>query len=105
MLYSIPRISIIEVWLMVMQKQGKVIFKGLTSFSDVYRKVDAKLLIMRSTQTKGLSPKRLFLNLFMVVNPLRPYSDVSQTSHCDINGLSVSEVMRIENMITQMKLS
>ena len=24
-------------------------------------------------------------------------------SHCDIKGLSVSEVMRIENMITQVK--
>ena len=28
-------------------------------------------------------------------------SDLSQTSHCNIKGLSVSEVMRIENMITQ----
>ena len=38
-----------------------------------------------------------------VVNPLRPNSDLSQTSHCNIKGLSVSEVMRIENMITQVK--
>ena len=36
-------------------------------------------------------------------NPLRPNSDLSQTSHCNIKGLSVSEVMRIENMITQVK--
>ena len=36
-------------------------------------------------------------------NPLRPSSDLSQTSHCNIKGLSVSEVMRIENMITQVK--
>ena len=36
-------------------------------------------------------------------NPLRPNSDLSQTSHCNIMGLSVSEVMRIENMITQVK--
>ena len=28
-------------------------------------------------------------------NPLRPNSDLSQTSHCNIKGLSVSEVMRI----------
>ena len=35
------------------------------------------------------------------VNPLRPNNDVSQTSHCNIKGVSVSEVMRIENMITQ----
>ena len=34
-------------------------------------------------------------------NPLRPNSDLSQTSHCNIKGLSVSEVMRIENKITQ----
>ena len=38
-----------------------------------------------------------------LVNPLRPNSDLSQTSHYNIKGLSVSEVMRIENMITQVK--
>ena len=38
-----------------------------------------------------------------LINPLRPNSDLSQTSHCNIKGLSVSEVMRIENIITQMK--
>ena len=36
-------------------------------------------------------------------NPLRPNRDPSQTSHCNIKGLSVSEVMRIENMISQVK--
>ena len=36
-------------------------------------------------------------------NPLGPNSDLSQTSHCNIKSLSVSEVMRIENMITQVK--
>ena len=36
-------------------------------------------------------------------NRLRPNSDLSQTSHCNIKGLLVSEVMRIENMITQVK--
>ena len=35
-------------------------------------------------------------------NPLRPNNNLSQTS-CNIKGVSVSEVMRIENMITQMK--
>ena len=39
------------------------------------------------------------------INPLRPNSDLSQTSHCNIMSLSLSEVMRIENMITQVKLS
>ena len=36
-------------------------------------------------------------------NPLRPNNDVSQTSHRNIKGVSVSEVMRIENMITQVQ--
>ena len=36
-------------------------------------------------------------------NPLRPNSDPSQTSHCNIKGLSGCEVMRIENMITQVR--
>ena len=29
--------------------------------------------------------------------------DLSQTSHCNIKGVSVSEVMRIENEITPVK--
>ena len=33
-------------------------------------------------------------------NPLRPNSDLKQTSHWNIKGLSVRKVMRIENMIT-----
>ena len=37
------------------------------------------------------------------INPLRPNNDLSQTSHCNFKGLSVREVMRIENMITQVK--
>ena len=36
------------------------------------------------------------------INPLRPNNDLSQTSHCNIKSLSVSEVMRIEN-ITQVQ--
>ena len=36
-------------------------------------------------------------------NPLRPNNDLSQTSHSNIKGLSVSEVMRIENVINQVK--
>ena len=36
-------------------------------------------------------------------NPLRPNNDVSQTSHCNIKGLSVTEVMRIENTIIQLQ--
>ena len=40
---------------------------------------------------------------YFFVNPLRPNNDVSQTSHCNIKGVSVSEVIRIENMITQVQ--
>ena len=36
-------------------------------------------------------------------NPLRPNNDLSQTSHCNIKGVSVSEVMRIENKINAVK--
>ena len=39
------------------------------------------------------------VNCFL--NPLRPNSDLRQTSHCNIKDLSISEVMRIEDMITQ----
>ena len=44
------------------------------------------------------------VNVQKPVNPLRPNNDANQTSHCNIRGLSVSEVMRIENMITQVQL-
>ena len=37
------------------------------------------------------------------INPLRPNNYLSQTSPCNIKGLSAGEVLRIENMITQMK--
>ena len=39
-----------------------------------------------------------------LLNPLRPNSDLSQTSHCNIKGLRVSEVMRIENMINSIDI-
>ena len=38
---------------------------------------------------------------YSILNPSRPNNDVSQTSHCNIKGVSVSEV--IENMITQVQ--
>ena len=38
---------------------------------------------------------------YLPFNLLRPNSDLSQSSHCNIKCLSVSKVMRIENMITQ----
>ena len=52
---------------------------------------------------KRLEVKRYLDTCLRDINPLRPNSDLSQTSHCNIKGLTVSEVMRIENMITQVK--
>ena len=43
------------------------------------------------------------LSLLISVNPLRPHLVVSQTSHCNTKGVSVSEVMRIDNMITKVQ--
>ena len=51
---------------------------------------------MLSTRCRGVST-------LYSINPLRPNNDVSQTSHCNIKGVSVSQVMRIENMITRVK--
>ena len=45
----------------------------------------------------------LLLLCVTLFNPLRPNNDLSQTSHCNIKGLSVSEVTRIDNMITQVR--
>ena len=40
------------------------------------------------------------LTMLCKVNPLSPNSDLNQISHCCIKGLSVREVLRIENMIS-----
>ena len=42
-------------------------------------------------------------SLHLGINPIRPNNDPSQTSHCNIKAVSVSEVMRIENKITPVK--
>ena len=44
------------------------------------------------------------MTLYVCFNPLRPNNDLSQNSHNNIKGLSVREVMRTENMITQVKV-
>ena len=53
----------------------------------------------QASSYRALQP--FFANSF---NPLRPNNDLSQTSHCNIKGLSAGEVMRIENMITQVQV-
>ena len=40
-----------------------------------------------------------------LINSLSPNSDLNQVSHCNIKGLSVRDIMRTENMITQAKNS
>ena len=52
-------------------------------------------------ETLYISKRCLEINF----NPFCPKSDLSQISHFGITGLSVREVMRIENMITQVKFS
>ena len=60
-----------------------------------------------ATSSPVTSQKQLHLILHCthtsVINPLSPNSDHSQISHRNIKGLSVKEVMRIENMITQVQ--
>ena len=40
-----------------------------------------------------------------LLSPLSPNSDEHQISSCDVNALSIREVMRIEDMITQDEFS
>ena len=69
--------------------QSNSIHALFIDFNKAFDHVDHSLLL---TKLKNMN-----------INPLSPNSDLCQTSHCNINGLSVSEVMRIENMITQVK--
>ena len=39
-------------------------------------------------------------HIVIFLNPSAPKSDLNQISHCNIKGLSVREVIRVENMIT-----
>ena len=73
--------------------------KGINSSKDLVqiKNVQKGIIFLQST---GQSFQILTELSF---NPLRPNNDLSQTSHCNIKGVSVSEVMRIENMITPVK--
>ena len=48
--------------------------------------------------------EELHIIIVTLFNPLRPESDLNQISHCNIKGLLVREIMRIENMTSQFKL-
>ena len=55
--------------------------------------------------SRGIPPARknqLFLFLFF--NPLSPNSDHRQISPCNINALSIREIMRIQDMIIKDEL-
>ena len=79
-----------------------VVFRGRYGFITQYY---SKRRFVFQHEFRGAEGFRGGLKLFSPINPLRPNSDLSQTSHCNIKGLSVSEVMRIENMITQVKFN
>ena len=73
--------------------------KWLTSNKRTLNATKTEFMLIGSRQRLSTLPDTLELS----INPLRPTNDLSQTSHCNIKGLSVREVMRIENMITQVK--
>ena len=95
---------------------GKFISYGLNTFAiervKRTKKMPGESVVLLRPQTTSGKPKfhswsqscsvRIKRDP-LVINPLRPNIDVSQTSHCIIKGVSVSEVMRIENMITQVQ--
>ena len=58
-------------------------------------------VFFRKTQGNGCA--RGASHIVILFNPLRPKSDLNQISHCNIKGLSHREIMRIENMIFQVK--
>ena len=58
---------------------------------------------MPDRRTRKTNCQLVNLQSVACLNPLRPNNDESQTSHCNIKGVSFSEVMRIENMVTQVK--
>ena len=67
----------------------------------LHKRVEIGHYLFLSTRYTNIHPKER--REAAAVNPLRPNSDLSQTSHCNIMGLSVSEVIRIGNVITQVK--
>ena len=67
------------------------------------RRLVSDPVLMRLTMTWSELRVGSHITSQTVVFHISKNSDLSQTSHCNIKGLSVSEVMRIENMITQVQ--
>ena len=53
--------------------------------------------IQGNVGTRGVS------YIVILFNPLRPKSDLNEIYHCSVKGLSVIEIMRIENLISEVK--
>ena len=58
-------------------------------------------MFFRNIQGKGST--RGPSHIVILFNPLRPKRDLNEIYHCNIKGLSVKEIMRTENMISQVK--
>ena len=85
-------------------KAAKIILNQsmFSSSSSALSNLGWKTLRVRRSYHRSLFVFKSLLNI-SDFNPLRPNSDLSQTSNCNIKSLSVSEVIRIENMITQVQ--
>ena len=79
--------------------KGIIILQSKTSAKTHYL-TESRCGLRKVLTNVSNENRKNFVSLF---NPLRPNSDPSQTSHCNIKGLSVKEGVRIENMITQVK--
>ena len=53
---------------------------------------------------QGNGGARAASHIVILFNPLRRKIDLNEIYHCNIKGLSVIEIMIIENMISQVKL-
>ena len=80
-------------------------WKNAVTFAKFYDKTSPVSMLPLRSRFAGLvlQPYCFCSKIKVFFNPLRPNNDLSQTSHCNIKSLSVSEVMRIENMITSVK--
>ena len=80
-----------------------VYFSQVTNPGDAFMIVSSSGLITVNGSLNREIRDSYSLRAAVSTTTFDSHSDLSQTSHCNIKGLSVSEVMRIENMITQVK--
>ena len=82
--------------------KNKNFFPCLLTF---HRNEEVNFISVKTTLGLVRTVHRAAIQGLMLIYALRPNSDLSQTSHCNIKGLSVCNIMRIEHMITQVKFS